>query len=112
MHIGKGAREGLKISHNKDNENRIIETYKTRNEIERAIIEHNKEYYQQAHKIEVYNDKIYNQLKSHIMRDRILKRELIRHDCDNQSDYEFLQLLKQPESIQRKQYFQLINIEE
>ena len=36
----------------------------------------------------------------------------MKHECDSQSIYEFLQLLKQPESIQGKQHFQPINIEE
>ena len=46
-------------------------------------MDHDKEHYQQAYKIEVYNDKIYNQLQSHIIRDKILKRELRRYECNN-----------------------------
>ena len=45
IHVRKGAREGLKILHKKDNDNRIIESCKIRNEIEGAIMEFNKEHY-------------------------------------------------------------------
>ena len=45
-HAGKRPREDLKILHKKDHENYIVEIYKTRNEIEGAIIEYNKEHYQ------------------------------------------------------------------
>ena len=65
-----------------------------RNEIEDTIMKYNKEHYQQAYKIEVYNNKIYNKLSSQIIRDKILKGELRRHKCNNQNAYEFLQLLK------------------
>ena len=109
-YAGKGPKEGLKILYKKDYKNCIVKTYKIRNEIEEAIIEYNKEYYQQAHKIEVYNNKICNKLQLHIIRDKILKEELRRHEYDNQSIYKFLQLLKQPDSIQGKQHFQPINI--
>ena len=68
-------------------------------------MEFNKEYYQQAHNTEVYNNKIYNHLKVYSIRDRILKGELMRHEYDSQSMYEFLQLLKQPELMQGKQHF-------
>ena len=102
IHAGKGAREGLIILYKKDSDNRIIELYKTRNKIEGAIMEFNKEHYQQAHNTEVCNDKICNHLKAHSIRDRILKGELIRYECDSQNVHEFLQLLKQLESMKGK----------
>ena len=45
IYVGKGAREGLKILHEKDSNNRVIGLHEIRNEIERAIMEFNKEHY-------------------------------------------------------------------
>ena len=63
------------------------------------------EHFQQAHKTNAYNDKIYNKLERSNIRDRILKEELRRNKCDNQSVYKFLKLLKQSEEMKNKQHF-------
>ena len=68
-------------------------------------MEFNKEHYQQAHNTKVYNDKICNHLKIYSIRDKILKGELRRDECNSQNVCKFLQLLKQPEPIQDKQHF-------
>ena len=62
--------------------------------------------------MEVYKDKIYNQLQNGEVRDRILKEQLQQSEYGSQNVYEFLQLLKQPIEMQNKYYFQSINAEE
>ena len=46
------------------------------------------------------------------MRDRILAGELRRLDYNSSNVFEFLCLLKQPEEMRNKKYFQPITVEE
>ena len=75
-------------------------------------MEYNRENFQQAYQTKVYNDKIYNELKEDRVRNRILKGQLRREDCDDEDVFEFLSLLKQLENWEQKNEFQLISEEE
>jgi len=100
-HVGKGKRDGLRRLHKTNQNNEIVETYVDRIEIERELVNYNKDHFTQAHTTEAYKDKIYNALSEERVRDRILKGDLQRDECDYDNIYEFLKLLKQPPRIRR-----------
>ena len=77
-----------------DNKNNIMNAYMTWNEIENSIKEYNLEYFQQAHKTKVYNDKIYNKLQDDKTHNKILNRILELQDCTYEEVFKFLLLLK------------------
>ena len=111
-HIEKGVREEIRLLYRKDSENRIVETYSNRDQIEKAIINHNLQHYQKAHHTEIYNNKIYSQLEDRAIRNKILIRQLRGSDCDSSNIYQFLSLLKQLEEIRGRDHFQPIISEE
>ena len=53
-----------------------------------------RKYYKQVFLLDIYNDKIYNELSNNKIRDKILTRRLERNDYNNSKIYKFLQLLK------------------
>ena len=111
-YAGKGVREGIRLLHRKDSENRIVEIYSDQDQIEKAIMNHNIQHYQKVHHTKIYNDKIYSQLEDGAVRNKILTGQLRRSDCDSSNVYQFLSLLKQPEEIRGRDHFQPITSEE
>jgi len=79
------------------NENsEIVQTYSLKEDIENAIVQHNKKHYSAALNTPMYQDKIYKKLSSDITRNSILDGTLSREDYDNEEVFYFLSLLKQP----------------
>ena len=83
--------------------NKIIETYDDRGKVEKEIINQNKNHLTKAHDSDIYNDKIHHSLKDDNVRDKILKGEITREDCDSNNIYEFLKLLKKPNEVSSRQ---------
>ena len=78
----------------KDNKDNIIKALTNWYDIENAIIDFNKSYFQQTHHTKVYNDKIYEQLKVDEVQDKVLKGKISREDNDDENIFKFLLLLK------------------
>jgi len=100
-HVGKGQRDGLRRLHKTNNNNEIVESYVDRLTIEKELVEHNKDHFTKAHATEIYRDRIYQKLGEEKVRDRILKGDLTREECDHENIFEFLKLLKQTSRIRR-----------
>ena len=99
-HVGKDEREGIKRIHEVDDNNRIISTHVDRESIENKLIEYNEAHFTKAHNIIVYRNKIYDKLREDHVRDKILAGNLNREECDDERMYQFLKLLKKPETRQ------------
>ena len=111
-HVGKGQRDGIRRLHKVDENNVIVETYIERTKIENKLLEYNTHHFTKAHNSIAYKDKIYKALRNDSVRDRILNGELCREDCDFESVYEFLKLLKQPEMMKQNRRCEEITAEQ
>ena len=98
-HAGKGQRDGIKRLYQVNQNNKIVETYVEWSKIEKELLNYNALYFIQAHYAKAYKDKVHNTLRDNKVRERILKGEIQREDCDNDNMYYFLKLLKQPKGI-------------
>ena len=72
-----------------------------RSKIEKELLNYNVLHLIQAHYTIAYKDKVYNALRDDKVRERILKGEIQREDCDNNNMHYFLKLLKQPKGIRQ-----------
>ena len=79
-----------------DTNRKIVETYLKRKVIKESIIEFNKKYFAKVHNNLIHKDKIHNRLLEDNTRNKILKGELERGDCNNSKVYNFLKILKYP----------------
>ena len=62
-------------------------------------MKYNKKHFQKAHEIRIFKDKIYNKLRDNTIRERIIKGQLKREECDNKEVFKFLKLLKLPREL-------------
>ena len=60
-------------------------------------------HFQQAHNTIACNDKTYKELRKDNVREKTLKGNMTKEDCQNERMCRFLKLLKQPEGRSRKQ---------
>ena len=111
-YIGKKVKRSLRILYIKDDSNTTIKTLTNRYDIESAIMEYNREYFQQAYQTKVYEDKMLYRLKEDEMGNKTLQEKLEREDCDDKDVFAFLSLLKQLEYQKLKEHFNPITEEE
>ena len=90
--------------HKIDANNQIVKTHAGKEAIEESIMNHNKNYYSKAKNTPVHQDKIYNQLQSNNIRDKILQGWLLESKCDNPKVFEFSLLLKNPSQCSRPSF--------
>ena len=102
-HAGKGARDSFKIVHDVDDNIKIIKTHVNREWIEDEISKFNVKHFIKAHDDITHGCKIHKKLRQSSVRDRTLKGQLNREDCDNQKVCEFLKLIKRPTEDRREQ---------
>ena len=65
-------------------------------------MKHNISHFQQAHNTIACNDKICKELRKDNVREKILKGNITKKDCQNGRMYRFMKLLKQPEGRSRQ----------
>ena len=87
---GKGERSSSKKSHVPNQNSQIISTMTIKEEIECAIIKHNRECCIRAHNARIYQDRICNYLQTDSIKDKIIDRILEREDYNNKKTCEFL----------------------
>ena len=85
----KGARDSLKRVHVIDDNNKIIKTHVKRETIEEETSKFNVKYFTKAHDAMSYRDKTCKKLRENSVRDRTLKGQLNREDCDNEKHINF-----------------------
>ena len=78
-----------------DKRDKIIQTYADKEQIEKAIFDHNTCYCKTAYKTEIFKDKIYNKLRNDKVRNSTLDGNLDPNECGNKNMCKFLKLLKQ-----------------
>ena len=88
--IGKGKWGSLTWLCIKNNNNIIVEIHITRENIEKAIIEHNTNHFKKVLNTKAFKDKIHNQLENNKIRDKILEGKLQRKECNNDNTYQLL----------------------
>ena len=71
-HVGKDKRGSLRRIQVKDSDGSIIQILINCRDMENAIIQYNKVYFQQVHQIKVYQGKIYDKMELDKIRDKIL----------------------------------------
>jgi len=71
-------------------------------EIENAITNYNRDYFQKANETKLCKSKINEILKNNNMNNKILEGRLQRSECDNNDIFEFLKLLKQLEELRNR----------
>ena len=89
-HIGRGERRSLKKVHEAIDDNIIVRTHMSKEQIEDRIINCNREHCTQAHQTNIYQDKTHNKLQRDNKREKILNGNLSRQECDNKEAHEFL----------------------
>ena len=67
-YIGKRYRRSLYRLHVKNEENRIIEKYISREEIEQVLIECNRAHFEKDHQMNIHKDKVYEELRNNELR--------------------------------------------
>ena len=96
-YAGKGVKGSLKRLYIVNEKDQIVQTYIDKESIEDNIRKHNIKHFTQAHRTDMYNDKIYVELTNPIIKDKILNGDLDKEDCDSKNVWKFLSLLKKPE---------------
>ena len=99
--VGKGKKNSLKRLYIQDKEKNNYKQIIERNKIENEILQYNQKHYKQAYESKAYRDRIYEKLSDDRYRDKILKGELEKCDCDYEEVFKFLSLLKQRGDLER-----------
>ena len=90
--VGKGQKNGLRRLEIEERD-RVV-TVCNKEEIEKKIINHNKEHFSEVKGTTAHDDKIHYRMKEEEMRDTILNGQLNRNKCDDEHVHQFLLLLK------------------
>ena len=77
-----------------DDNNKIIKTYVNREKIEEETSKFNEKNFTKAHNAIAHRDKTCEKLRENSARDRILKGQLNREDCNNEKVNKFMKLLE------------------
>ena len=93
-HIGRGERSSLKRVHEENSDAQIIKTHMGKENIKKAIIEHNCQHFTKAHQSKVYQDKTCKEFQNNRIRKKISHSDLREDACNNEEVHEFLSLLK------------------
>jgi len=93
-YVGKGQKQTLKRLNIPMQDGQNYKQVSDRRTIENEIINYNKKHFKQAFTSKAYIDKIYENLRHDEIRDKVLKGELQKSECDYEEVYEFLRLLK------------------
>jgi len=100
--MGKGVKGNLKRLHIVNENDRIEKTIIEKEQMEKEIMQYNEQHFKQAYSSEMCNDKIYAELHSNEIRDKILNGQLSSEECDSQNVWKFLQLLKVPTTLREQ----------
>ena len=105
---GKGARDSFKRVHVVNDNNEIIKTHVKREMIEEETSKFNTKYFTKVHDAIEHRDNTCKKLRKNCVRDRMLKGQLNREECDDEKVHEFLKLLKRPTEDRRDQEEKII----
>ena len=85
-----------------DSNNKIIKICIKKDEFEQEICKHNIKHFTKAYNTKIYQDRIYTELRNNEIRDKILNRQLLRDDYDNEEVWKFLLLFKRSRNHRNK----------